>query len=215
MARPKKDATKVVAQIDVSNEVVQDVTQELLKKFEELQKQLAELKAENDSLKDKQVEDKELEEELTADTDIMVVSQYMGKLVISTEGNGIGTVYRFEKFGDIHDIPFGDLKLIVKNNSKFAKQGVFYIANENVVKKLRLNRDYETIVTNKLFSHLLDEKADVIIKAYENAPRLQQKQIVAMIEERLANNKEVDGNVLVKIGKLCGRDFLRVTEDDE
>ena len=215
MARPKKDATKVVAQIDVSNEVVQGATQELLKKLEEMQKQLAELKAENDSLKDKQVEDKELEEELTADTDIMVVSQYMGKLVISTEGNGIGTVYRFEKFGDIHDIPFGDLKLIVKNNSKFAKQGVFYIANENAVKKLRLNRDYETIVANKLFAHLLDEKADVIIKAYGNAPRLQQKQIVAMIEERLANNKEVDGNVLVKIGKLCGKDFLRVEEDDE
>ena len=28
---------------------------------------------------------------------------------------------------------------------------------------------------------------------------------------RLANNKEVDGNVLVKIGKLCGKDFLTIT----
>ena len=35
MARPKKDATKVVAQVDVSKEVVQDATQELLKKFGE------------------------------------------------------------------------------------------------------------------------------------------------------------------------------------
>ena len=208
MARPKKT-------VAVDEKSTVDMNAELLKKLEEMQKQLAELKAENDSLKDKQVEDKESEEELTADTDIMVVSQYMGKLVVSTEGNGIGTVYRFEKFGDIHDIPFSDLKLIVKNNSKFARQGVFYIANEDAVKKLRLNRDYETIVANKLFSHLLDENADIIIKAYENAPKLQQKQIVSMIEERLANNKEVDGNVLVKIGKLCGKDFLRVTEDDE
>ena len=56
---------------------------------------------------------------------------------------------------------------------------------------------------------------DVIIKTYENAPRLQQKQIISMIDERLASNKEVDGNVLVKIGKLCGKDFLHMNEDDE
>lgn len=216
MARPKKDATKLVAQIDVSNEVVQDATQELLKKLEEMQKQLAELKAENDSLKTKQVEDiKDDEEEINGDTEVVVISQFMGKLVISTEGNGIGTVYRFEEFGDIQDIPFSDLKEIVKNKPNFAKEGLFYIANDKAVKKLRLTKEYEHIINNDLFAHLLDEKSDVIIKAYKDAPKLQQEQIVAMIDERLANNKEVDGNVLVKIGKLCGRDFLRVTEDDE
>ena len=216
MARPKKDATKLVAQIDVSNEVVQDATQELLKKLEEMQKQLAELKAENNSLKTKQVEDiKDDEEEINGDTEVVVISQFMGKLVISTEGNGIGTVYRFEEFGDIQDIPFSDLKEIVKNKPNFAKEGLFYIANDKAVKKLRLTKEYEHIINNDLFAHLLDEKSDVIIKAYKDAPKLQQEQIVAMIDERLANNKEVDGNVLVKIGKLCGRDFLRVTEDDE
>lgn len=216
MARPKKDATKLVAQIDVSNEVVQDATQELLKKLEEMQKQLAELKAENDSLKTKQVEDiKDDEEEINGDTEVVVISQFMGKLVISTEGNGIGTVYRFEEFGDIQDIPFSDLKEIVKNKPNFAKEGLFYIANDKAVKKLRLTKEYEHIINSDLFAHLLDEKSDVIIKAYKDAPKLQQEQIVAMIDERLANNKEVDGNVLVKIGKLCGRDFLRVTEDDE
>ena len=216
MARPKKDATKLVAQIDVSNEVVQDATQELLKKLEEMQKQLAELKAENNSLKTKQVEDiKDDEEEINGDTEVVVISQFMGKLVISTEGNGIGTVYRFEEFGDIQDIPFSDLKEIVKNKPNFAKEGLFYIANDKAVKKLRLTKEYEHIISSNLFAHLLDEKSDVIIKAYKDAPKLQQEQIVAMIDERLANNKEVDGNVLVKIGKLCGRDFLRVTEDDE
>ena len=116
---------------------------------------------------------------------------------------------------DIQDIPFSDLKEIVKNKPNFAKEGLFYIANDKAVKKLRLTKEYEHIINNDLFAHLLDEKSDVIIKAYKDAPKLQQEQIVAMIDERLANNKEVDGNVLVKIGKLCGRDFLRVTEDDE
>ena len=207
MARPKK--TAVV-------EETTNVNDELLKKLEEMQKQLADLKAENESLKTKQVEDRtEDEEEINGDTEVVVISQFMGKLVISTEGNGIGTVYRFEEFGDVQDIPFSDLKEIVKNKPNFAKEGLFYIANERAVKKLRLTKEYEHIIHNDLFAHLLDEKSDVIVKAYQNAPKLQQEQIVAMIDERLAANKEVDGNVLMKIGKLCGRDFLRVTEDDE
>ena len=207
MARPKK--TAVV-------EETTNVNDELLKKLEEMQKQLADLKAENESLKTKQVEDiKDDEEEINGDTEVVVISQFMGKLVISTEGNGIGTVYRFEEFGDVQDIPFSDLKEIVKNKPNFAKEGLFYIANDKAVKKLRLAKEYEHIINNDLFTHLLDEKSDVIIKAYKDAPKLQQEQIVAMIDERLANNKEVDGNVLVKIGKLCGKDFLRVNEDDE
>ena len=126
----------------------------------------------------------------------------------------MGTVYRFAKFGDVQDIPFSDLKDIVKNKPNFAKEGLFYIANKEAVKKLRLTKEYEHIVNNDIFAHLLDENSDVIIKAYENAPTLQKEQIISMIDERLARNQEVDGNVLVKIGKLCGRDFLRVDEDE-
>lgn len=208
MARPKKDATKVVAQIDVSKEVVQDTTQELLKKFEELQKQLTELKAENDALKDNtQVEDND-KEELTSDTDITVISQTVGKLVISTEGNGIGTVYRFEEFGEVQDIPFGDLKDIVKNKPRFAKEGAYFICNPQAVKKLRLGNQYKNLIDDKTFVNLFDKDAKTIVALYESAPKMQQEQVVSLIQDRLDNGLEVDGNVLIKIGQLCGRDFI-------
>lgn len=214
MARPKKAQT--VVETD-NKEITQDVTQQLLKKLEEMQNQIAQLKAENESFKNKQVEDidKEDEEDITADTDIPVISQTVGKLVLSTDGNGVGTVYRFDNFGDVHDIPFADLKDIVKNKPRFAKEGAYYISNAQAVKKLRLTREYENIVDNKLFEHILDEKSDVVINTYKNAPKLQQEQIVSMIEERINKGQDVDGNILVKIGKLCGKDFLRVEEDDE
>lgn len=209
MARPKKDATKVVAQIDVSKEVVQDTTQELLKKFEELQKQLTELKAENNALKDNtQVEDNDNTEELTSDTDITVISQTVGKLVISTEGNGIGTVYRFEEFGEVQDIPFGDLKDIVKNKPRFAKEGAYFICNPQAVKKLRLGNQYKNLIDDKTFVNLFDKDAKTIIALYESAPKMQQEQVVSLIQDRLDNGLEVDGNVLIKIGQLCGRDFI-------
>lgn len=209
MARPKKDATKVVAQIDVSKEVVQDTTQELLKKFEELQKQLTELKAENDALKDNtQVEDNDNTEELTSDTDITVISQTVGKLVISTEGNGVGTVYRFEEFGEVQDIPFGDLKDIVKNKPRFAKEGAYFICNPQAVKKLRLGNQYKNLIDDKTFVNLFDKDAKTIVALYESAPKMQQEQVVSLIQDRLDNGLEVDGNVLIKIGQLCGRDFI-------
>ena len=213
MARPKKDATKVVAQVDVSKEVVQDATQELLKKFEELQKQLAELKAENDALKDtKQVENNDNTEELTSDTDITVISQTIGKLVLSTEGNGIGTVYRFEEFGEVQDIPFGDLKDIVKHKPRFAKEGAYFICNPQAVKKLRLGTQYKNLIDDKTFTNLFDKDAKTIVARYESAPKMQQEQVVSLIEDRLAKKLEVDGNVLIKIGKLCGKDFLTTEE---
>ena len=214
MARPKKDATKVVAQVDVSKEVVQDATQELLKKFEELQKQLAELKAENDALKDtKQVEDNDNTEELTSDTDITVISQTVGKLVLSTEGNGMGTVYRFEEFGEVQDIPFGDLKDIVKHKPRFAKEGAYFICNPQAVKKLRLGTQYKNLIDDETFTNLFDKDAKTIIALYESAPKMQQEQIISLIEDRLARKLDVDGNVLIKIGKLCGRDFLTTEEE--
>ncbi len=214
MARPKKDATKVVAQIDVSKEVVQDATQELLKKFEELQKQLAELKAENDALKDiKQIEDDDNTEELTSDTDITVISQTVGKLVLSTEGNGMGTVYRFEEFGEVQDIPFGDLKDIVKHKPRFAKEGAYFICNPQAVKKLRLGTQYKNLIDDETFTNLFDKDAKTIVALYESAPKMQQEQVVSLIEDRLAKKLEVDGNVLIKIGKLCGKDFLTTEEE--
>ena len=214
MARPKKDVTKVVAQVDVSKEVVQDATQELLKKFEELQKQLAELKAENDALKDtKQVENNDNTEELTSDTDITVISQTIGKLVLSTEGNGIGTVYRFEEFGEVQDIPFGDLKDIVKHKPRFAKEGAYFICNPQAVKKLRLGTQYKNLIDDKTFTNLFDKDAKTIVALYESAPKMQQEQVVSLIEDRLTKKLEVDGNVLIKIGKLCGRDFLTTEEE--
>ena len=201
MARPKKDATKVVAQIDVSKEVVQNTTQELLKKFEELQKQLTELKAENNALKDNtQVEDNDNTEELTSDTDITVISQ--------TVGNGIGTVYRFEEFGEVQDIPFGDLKDIVKNKPRFAKEGAYFICNPQAVKKLRLGNQYKNLIDDKTFINLFDKDAKTIVALYESAPKMQQEQVVSLIQDRLDNGLEVDGNVLIKIGQLCGRDFI-------
>lgn len=198
--RPKK--TQATEQTTV------DVNTELMKKLEELQKQITELQAENSTLKDNQIDKQEDNVEITADTDVTVISQTVGKLVLSTEGNGIGTVYRFEEFGEVQDIPFGDLKDIVKNKPRFAKEGAYFICNPQVVKKLRLGNQYKNLIDDKTFTNLFDKDAKTIVALYESAPKMQQEQVVSLIEDRLERHLDVDGNVLIRIGKLCGKDFL-------
>ena len=205
--RPKKENTKEVVNSAVDN------LSALMKKLEEMQAQLNELKAENDSLKTQKVVIDD-DEEITADTDITVISQTVGKLVLSTLGNGLGTVYRFEQFGEVQDIPFGDLRDIVKNKPYFAKEGLYYIANSQAVKKLRLGTSYNNIIDNKTLEHLFDNDSKTIVALYESAPMLQQQQIVGLIEDRLDKKLDVDGNVLIQIGKLCGKDFLLGREEE-
>jgi regulator of replication initiation timing len=211
--RPKKSET---AEKTTKSTKAVDNTQEQLKI---LQEQIAKLMAENETLKAEKEKEKEkkisvatvkeeVEEELTSDTDITVISQTVGKLVISTEGNGVGTVYRFEEFGEVQDIPFGDLKDIVKNKPRFAKEGAYFICNPQAVKKLRLGNQYKNLIDDKTFVNLFDKDAKTIIALYESAPKMQQEQVVSLIQDRLDNGLEVDGNVLIKIGQLCGRDFI-------
>lgn len=201
--RPKK--TETVKAVDNTQEQLQA-----------LQEQLAKLMAENEALKAKETQTKQVEEnedEITADTDITVISQTVGKLVLSTEGNGAGTVYRFESFGEVQDIPFNDLKDIVKNKPRFAREGAYFICNPKAVTKLRLGTQYKNLIDDKTFVDLFNKDAKTIISLYESAPKMQQEQVVSLIEDRLAKHMEVDGNVLIKIGQLCGKDFLANEEE--
>ena len=207
--RPKKSVTT-----DVKNTET-NVNDAILAQLKELQEQMLALQAENKALKENQnvsAVEKD-EDEITADTDITVVSQTVGKLVLSTLGNGLGTVYRFEEFGEVQDIPFGDLRDIVKNKPYFAKEGMYYIADAQAVKKLRLGSQYKNIIDNKTLEDLFNKDSKTVIALYESAPPLQQEQIVGLIDDRLAKGLDVDGNVLIQIGRLCGKDFLINSEE--
>lgn len=208
--RPSKKTETTVKKTEINKD---DMLLALSKQIEEMNKKLLELSEENKALKENVTKETQVEE-LNSDTEIPVVSMCVGKLVISTLGNGLGNIYRFSEFGEIQDIPFGDLKEIVKNKPYFAKEGAFYIANEEAVKKLRLTRDYEHIISNKMFETLLNQNAEVVVEAYKTAPDLQKSQVISLIEDKLASGADIDGNILIKIGKLCGKSFIK-NEDEE
>jgi hypothetical protein len=221
MGRPKKTVDTDAKSIDLDALINTKTSTDSNSEFEELKKQMAtmmvqmqKLTQENTQLKAKansQIEANDID----ADTTIPVVSLTTGTLVVSTLGNGLGTVYRFENFGEVQDIPFSDLKDIVKNKPNFAREGAYYIDDENAVKKLRLERQYQNILSEDDIKRFFKGTADNAVKIYNNMTPMQKHQIVSLIEDKIQKKESIDANILVSIGKLANKDFLYRDVDAE
>ncbi len=144
------------------------------------------------------------------EVEVPVVSMCQGELNLATLGRGQGSIYTFTHFGQIMDIPFGDLKDIVKNNQRFANEGYFYIADEEVVKKLRKTSEYSKMLPPEIVENIFKNDANKIIDLYNMAPRGQKETIIEMIKNKRVQGIDVDANVLIKLGELTGIDFVGI-----
>lgn len=144
------------------------------------------------------------------EVEVPVVSMCQGELNLATQGRGQGNIYTFTDFGQIMDIPFGDLKDIVQHNQRFANEGYFYIADEEVVKKLRKTSEYNKMLPPDVIENIFKNDANKIIDIYNMAPRGQKETIVEMIKNKCLQGINVDANVLVKLGELTGIDFVNI-----
>lgn len=97
------------------------------------------------------------------ETEVPVVSMCQGELNLATQGKGQGNIYTFTDFGQIIDIPFGDLKDIVQHNQRFANEGYFYIVDEEVVRKLRKTSEYNKMLPPDVIENIFNNDANKII----------------------------------------------------
>lgn len=144
------------------------------------------------------------------ETEVPVVSMCQGELNLATQGKGQGNIYTFTDFGQIIDIPFGDLKDIVQHNQRFANEGYFYIVDEEVVRKLRKTSEYNKMLPPEVIENIFKNDANKIIDLYNMAPRGQKETIIEMIKNKRVQGIDVDANVLVKLGELTGIDFVNI-----
>ena len=181
------------------------------KQMEEMQKMVAQLAKQQPVVTTLVSE----EDKLSADEDISVVNLCEGELNISTEGFGKGTVYTFNYKGEELPIPLIDLKAIVRNNKSFAQGGAFYILDERAVKECKLATHYKKMLSDEQMLSLFDNSADKVIELYKLAPKTQQDIIVDAVVNKRYNKEKVDANILLELGKLCGRDLMGIEPLDE
>ena len=151
------------------------------------------------------------------DDDIEVISQCDGELNLRLGriGDNDKDVYTFKEFGEVQAIPFGDLKEIVKFNKSFAENGVFYVNDEKAVKQLKLEKYYKRLINVKDMEGIFKKEPKDFVETFKLASKGQQNTIVQLIMNKLYDKQEIDANILIEIGTICGKDLLKVQQDNK
>ena len=191
-------AEEVVETTTITPEV--DEEKEALKaKLEEMQKQMAfmmgQLSAQTETTEKKPAKERNIPFiNLTAGTFVLKGTQY------------------WDLTGQFSQRVFleREARIIVNNMQNAIRSGLVYIADAKFVEENELEEAYRGLLNDKQFKTLLDNKYEYVIEVYKNASPSQQNIIIDMISDKRANGESVDGNVLLELGKLSGKDLVNI-----
>ena len=107
-------------------------------------------------------------------------------------------------------IPEADARVIVSTMPNLITSGMICVPDKDFLAEYDIDDSYEGVLNDKALKTLLSKNTDDIVEIYKNASDEQKNIIVDMISERKLHNQRVDANVLVEIGKLCGRDLSQI-----
>ena len=213
MARPKNE-TKPNAENEVTKPVdkpVVDETAELKAKLAAQEKQMAEMMAKMQEMMNAQMA---TPTSVIADNkqtrSIKFINLASGGLTL--KGNRF---YHMDKQFDSRMIPESEARAIVNNMPNTMVSGVVYIADADFVREVELDGAYAEMLSDEQVKSLLHKSADEVCDIYRNASDTQKRIIVDMVSDRRLEGLPVDANIVVELGKLCGKDLMGIEPENE
>ena len=183
--------------------------EELKKKIEEQEKQMEELQKKLDLLLQGSLISPKKEDKKSKRT-IKFVNMTSGGFTI--RGNRL---YHLDKQFDSISFSENEAKAIVANMPQSIANGFLYIADPDFVEECELDGIYMNLIDEKTLKNLLKNDSSEVCKIYKNASDEQKKIIVDMIVDKKINNVPIDANILVELGKLCGKRLIDIEPLDE
>ena len=156
---PKSETTPKKVEEKKTDDSQEELIKKLMAQLEEQNAKMAEMQ--------KQIDNKSQTVVVNADNNairgkkIKVVNLMQNPLNLSTEPNGMGRIFTFNKYGDSKLIKFDDLADIVASYPYTMEHGLAYICDKEVVEELGLADDYA-----KLFDK---ERMDKVVKLREES----------------------------------------------
>jgi len=213
MARPKNE-TKPNAENEVTKTVdkpVVDETAELKAKLAAQEKQMAEMMAKMQEMMNAQMA---TPTSVIADNkqtrSIKFINLASGGLTL--KGNRF---YHMDKQFDSRMIPESEARAIVNNMPNTMVSGVVYIADADFVREVELDGAYAEMLSDEQVKSLLHKSAAEVCDIYRNASDTQKRIIVDMVSDRRLEGLPVDANIVVELGKLCGKDLMGIEPENE
>lgn len=144
---------------------------------------------------------------------IPVMSLFDGMLNLSTQPNGQGKSYTFNRFGEVRNIVYSDLRDIIGSNFSFAKEGLFYVMDEKIVFENGLTEYYEKMLNKEAIENIIETDKENILNIFDSAPKSQKETIVDIIVGKMAKGESFDLNKVSIISDKIGKDINTMVKD--
>lgn len=208
MANTKK-VKSTEAEVVETNPAVEE-NEALKAKIAEQEQQMADLMAQIKVMMQAQAATNPVNIEEKVARGIKFISLVPGGLTL--KGN---RMYHIDKQFGYKMIPESEARAILSNMPNTVASGMVYIADKEFVNKNDLSGVYEEILSDKQLKELLQQNANDVCEIYKQASMAQREIIVDMVVNRKLNGLPIDANIVVEIGKLCGKDLMSITPEEE
>ena len=108
-----------------------------------------------------------------------------------------------------------EARVIVANMPNTIADGYVYIPDNDFLESCNMGGVYDGMLTDEQLKTLLNQDANYVCDVFENATDSQKRIIIDMISNKQLNGQNVDANILVRLGKLTGVDFLDIEPLEE
>ena len=108
-----------------------------------------------------------------------------------------------------------EARIIVNNMQNTIRSGYVYIADYDFIQENELTEVYNTMLSDQQLKDLLNKNFKEVVEIYKTVPKVQQDIIVRMIKDKKESGSQIDANILIQIGELCGQDLLREVEYED
>ena len=210
----KKTTSRTKKNTDTNSTTVDtnDIIAQLMAQIEAQNKQMAELQ-EQINAKQSVIIQSTNESDKFGTKKIKCINLMHNPVNISTEANGNGKVYTFEKYGDSRLIRFDEIADIVSAYPNTMEKGYVYIANKDAVEALGLTEDYEKVYDKETMDKLIMLREEVDLELFLGLDDNLMESAVVEIAKRINANEQVDYNYLARIKAETKYDILAIAED--
>lgn len=108
-----------------------------------------------------------------------------------------------------------EARVIVANMPNTIADGYVYIPDNDFLESCNMGGVYDGMLNDEQMKTLLNQDANYVCDVFENATDSQKRIIIDMISNKQLNGQNVDANILVRLGKIAGVDFLNIEPLEE
>ena len=204
---PKTTTKKATAP---TTPVVDTEKEQLKAQLAEQQKRMEEMMAQMQVLMQAQSNSTTSTKPVNSNKQIVFINMTSGGLNLK------GTrMYHIDNQFGTKSVQESEARVIVANMPNTIAEGYVYIPDNEFLESCNMGGVYDGMLNDEQMKTLLNQDANYVCDVFENATDSQKRIIIDMVSDRQLNGNSVDANILVRLGKLCGVDFLNIEPLEE